>query len=64
MNLENLMIKLIFKKNTLSRQVGQKSKDSSMEANHMNNEEFDVNGRIFIRSTYMDISVLIDKETG
>lgn len=35
-----------------------------MEANPMNNEEFEVNGRIFIRSTYMDISVLIDKETG
>ena len=30
----------------------------------MNSEEFEVNGRIFIRSTYLDISVLIDKETG
>lgn len=35
-----------------------------MQVNPMNNEEFEVNGRIFIRSTYMDISVLIDKETG
>ena len=30
----------------------------------MNSEEFEVNGRILIRSTYLDISVLIDKETG
>ena len=30
----------------------------------MNSEEFEVNGRMFIRSTYLDISVLIDKETG
>ena len=35
-----------------------------MQANPMNNEEFEVNGCIFIRSTYMDIYVLIDKETG
>ncbi len=35
-----------------------------MQVNTMNNEEFEVNGRIFIRSTYLDISVLIDKETG
>lgn len=30
----------------------------------MNSEEFEVNGRILIRSTYLDISVIIDKETG
>ena len=30
----------------------------------MNNEEFEVNGRTIICSTYLDISVLIDKETG
>ncbi len=35
-----------------------------MQVNPMNSEEFEVNGRIFIRSTYLDISVLIDKETG
>ena len=35
-----------------------------MQVNPMNNEKFEVNGRIFTRSTYMDISVLIDKETG
>ena len=35
-----------------------------MQVNPMNSEEFEVNGRIFIRSTYLDITVLIDKETG
>ena len=35
-----------------------------MQVNPIDNEEFEVNGRIFIRSTYMDISVIIDKETG
>ncbi len=30
----------------------------------MNSEEFEVNGRILMRSTYLGISVIIDKETG
>ena len=35
-----------------------------MQVNSMNSEEFEVNGRTLIRTTYLDISVLIDKETG
>ena len=35
-----------------------------MQVNPMNSEEFEVNGRTIIRTTYLDISVLIDKETG